>query len=74
MLGELLGEIYPEIITGNIKLDGGLNSKNMPEGNANIQIDSLRYKNKTTHDISMFAEVLNDEAKVRIQSNDSAAP
>ncbi len=72
MLGELLGEIYPEIITGNIKLDGGLNSKNMPEGNANIQIDSVRYKNKTTHDISMFAEVLNDEAQVKVQSNDSA--
>jgi hypothetical protein len=72
MLGELLGDIYPEIITGNIKLNGGLNSKNMPDGNAGIQIDSLRYKNKTTRDISMFAEVLNDEAKVKFQSNDSA--
>ncbi len=72
MLGEVLGEIYPEIITGNIKMDGGLNNKNMPEGNANIQIDSVRYKNNTTHDISMFAEVLNDEAKVKVQSNDSA--
>ncbi|HRX11549.1 MAG TPA: hypothetical protein P5210_07870, partial [Draconibacterium sp.] len=72
MTGELLGEIYPEIITGNITLNGGLNSKNMPEGNAKIQIDSVRYKNKTTHIISMFAEVLDDEAKVTVQANDSA--
>ena len=72
MLGELMGEIYPEIITGNIRLNGGLNSKNMPDGNADIQIDSLRYKNKTTHDISMIAEAVDEEMKVKVLSKDSA--
>lgn len=72
LLAEMMGETYPENITGKVNINGGLSSDKTPEGEANIVIDSVRYKNKTTHNILLFAETLNNEATVNVQAKDNA--
>ena len=72
LLAELMGETFPENITGKVYVNGGLNRYNMPEGEANIVIDSVRYKNKTTRNISLIAEAVDNETNLNIQANDSS--
>jgi translocation and assembly module TamB len=72
LLSELMGETLPENISGKILLKGGFAGSNLPEGEVVVQIDSVRYKNKTTRNIMAQIEVAENEADVTILASDSA--
>lgn len=72
LLSEIMGETLPEYITGNINLKGGISGGNLPEGEAVIQIDSVRYNNKTTRNIMVQVESADDEADITLIVSDSA--
>jgi translocation and assembly module TamB len=72
LLSELMGETLPENISGKIFFKGGFAGSNLPEGEAVVQIDSLRYKNKTTRNIMVQVEAAENEADVTLLATDSA--
>ncbi|HSH20928.1 MAG TPA: translocation/assembly module TamB domain-containing protein, partial [Draconibacterium sp.] len=72
LLAELLGDIYPEKITGKILFDGGLNQRNEPDGEVSIEIDSVLYKDKTTYNLALRALAQNNEIDVAMVVIDSA--
>lgn len=72
MLSQLLGEIYPQKLTGTLQLKGGLNGRKMPEGEAFIKIDSVLYKNKNTQNISLHALAENNKVAFTALAADSS--
>ena len=72
LLSEMMGETYPENFTGNIQLQGKIGSGKMPQGSGIIQIDSVRFNNKTTKNISINASAENDLAEISIITADTA--
>jgi hypothetical protein len=72
LLSEMMGETLPEYITGNISLKGGISGSNLPEGEAVIRIDSVRYNNKNTRNILVQVESEDDEADITLIASDSA--
>jgi hypothetical protein len=72
LLSEMMGETLPENISGKILLKGGFADGNLPEGEAVVQIDSVLYKDKTTRNIMVRAELAENEADVTILASDIA--
>ncbi len=72
LLSELLGEIYPEKLTGTLRINGGVNSSNMPEGEAFIKIDSVLYKNKNTQNITLHALAANNKVDFTVNAADTS--
>lgn len=73
MLSELLGEIYPEKLTGSIRLKGGFKSGKLPEGEVLISLDSVLYKNKNTKNIVLQAFADKNKIDFKANVSDSAA-
>lgn len=71
-LAQLFGESLPENLTGNLQVKGQMKKGRLPEGDCLVQIDSIKYKGITTCNISMQAEMLNNEADIKLLSADSA--
>ena len=72
LTGELMGENFPELISGKITANADFNNKTYPEGDAQIDIDSVRYKGKTTRDIMLQAYAKNNEIEFITTAADSA--
>ncbi|MEE4286074.1 MAG: translocation/assembly module TamB domain-containing protein [Mariniphaga sp.] len=72
LLNEFFGESYPDHITGTIQLQAGLNSQNLPEGEATVKIDSIKYKNKITRNINVHADAHNSESNFIVLAGDSS--
>ena len=73
MLRELLGEIYPEKLTGSIRLKGGFKPGKLPEGEVLINLDSVLYKNKSTKNIVLQAFAGKNKIDFIANVSDSAA-
>ena len=71
LLSDMMGETYPENFTGNLNIQGKMGSGKIPEGTGFIQIDSIRFNNKTTKNISINASTHNDLAEISIDAADS---
>ncbi len=72
LLSSLFGNALPERISGNVKLNGGINKNQLPDGEAFIKIDSVTYKNKTTRNIELSASGNNGEFTYTVNAADTS--
>jgi len=72
LLSELLGQKYPEKLSGKLHVDGDINRSKTPEGEVLIEIDSLKYKNNNIVDLTVQAVAQNNEVIFSLVSADSA--
>lgn len=71
-LNDLFGAEYPSNIYGSFSWDGVLGSLGNLDGTGNLKIDSLKYKNTVSRDISLLFEATKNTYLFTLLANDSA--
>ncbi len=72
MLGEIIGDSYPDRINAEITAGGGLSPGNVIKGSGNIKINSVVYQNTTYHNINTDFTLADNTCRFELQVNDTA--
>lgn len=69
---ELFGDTYPESITCSVTANGCLSKNNLITGNGAIEINSVKYRGVTSHNINADVSVNNNQCEFALQVDDTA--
>jgi hypothetical protein len=72
LLSDLMSETFPEILTGTLSANADIKNNKAVDGDLTIEIDSVRYKRKTSHDIVFQAIAKNNEIEFSSSAADTA--
>jgi len=70
-LGKMFGDSYPESITANVLLNGGMNANGMLSGNGSVEVKSVLYQTRNYQHIILDLAVIDNQSTFSLVSEDT---